>query len=286
MIKLIQLRLGLIGDHITASKAPLLHELAGRLHNRPTRYQRLVPAVLGSSFEDTFATCQQQGFAGLNITYPYKQQVFAHVQVIDPLVQALGAVNTVVFTPDGPLGYNTDYTGFVASYFARYGLTPPGRVCVIGAGGVARAVVFALAKIGLRELRLMDVDGSRAEALAAAVSSSFTSIDVRVFNDVNTAVSGSAGVVNCTPIGMDGHPGSPVNGQALIGIKWAFDAVYTPVNTEFLQDARMLGAMTLSGFELFFHQGVKAFEIFSGIKLDHASFRDELESALAAAPQS
>jgi shikimate dehydrogenase len=87
---------------------------------------------------------------------------------------------------------------------------------------------------------------------------------VHTCSDVGEVVRGAEGLVNATPVGMVGTPGSPVPPELLGGRRWAFDAVYTPRDTEFLQHARRAGLGVLDGYELFFHQGVAAFELFTG----------------------
>src|SRR5436190_14640042 len=105
-------RLGLIGDNIAASKAPLLHRLAGKLCGISITYERLTPEP-GKPFDAVFAACRHQGYRGLNITLPYKETVLSRLAWIDPEAASIGACNTVVFEPAGPRGFNTDYTGFV-----------------------------------------------------------------------------------------------------------------------------------------------------------------------------
>ena len=258
------IRLGLIGGNIAASRSPDLHRLCGAAVGLDVSYDLLVPAAMGKSFEAVFETCRQTGMRGVNVTYPYKQQVRAMVRVPDPEVAKLGSINTVVFAPDGPLGYNTDYTGFMAAYRVAFGSTAPGRVGVIGTGGVGRAIAFALLELGASELRLFDVEPQRAAELARALQTVQSPCAIRVVETIADAVGTAQGMVNCTPIGMVGHPGSPVP-QALLGTQdWAFDAVYTPVDTEFLEAAGRAGVKVMSGYELFFHQGIEAFRLFTG----------------------
>jgi shikimate dehydrogenase len=87
---------------------------------------------------------------------------------------------------------------------------------------------------------------------------------VHVERDIAATLAGADGVINCTPVGMSGRPGSAIPAHLLGGRRWAFDAVYTPADTEFLRAARAAGLETLSGYELFFQQGIKAFELFTG----------------------
>src|SRR5687768_13883209 len=99
------IRLGLIGDNIAESKSPRLHELAGRLLGRSVTYNRLVPPALGLDFDAVFDRAAAEGYRGLNITYPYKERVVARVGIDEPQVARLGAVNTVIFEPEGPRGF-------------------------------------------------------------------------------------------------------------------------------------------------------------------------------------
>lgn len=257
-------RLGLIGDNIRDSRSPDLHRLAGRLCGLEVLYQLLIPRELGRSFDEVFETCRHDGLKGVNITYPYKEQVIGRLASHNPDVALVGSSNTVVFTPTGPVGHNTDYLGFIAAYRAHFGDRPAGRVAIVGAGGVGRAIAFALADLGASDLRLFDADGDRAAKLAGALRELSRAPVVRVEGDVAAVLKHADGVINCTPVGMFGKPGSAIPLNLLGGKSWAFDAVYTPIETEFLQAARDLGIDTLSGYELFFQQGIKAFELFTG----------------------
>lgn len=273
------LRLGLIGDNIAASRAPALHERAGRLSGIAVRYDRLIPREEGMDFDALFAACEGRGYAGLNITYPYKERAAAKVTVEDPAVRRLGAVNTVIFAPEGARGFNTDYSGFIAAYRAARGGAAPGPVCMIGAGGVGRAVAFGLLTLGLEDLRLVEREAAKAEALASALREAAPALSVAVTADAAAGAKGAAGLVNCTPVGMVGYEGTPLPRSAMAGAAWAFDAVYTPVETEFLRDAAAEGLAVISGYELFFHQGVDAFRLFAGREIDQAALRAGLQEA-------
>jgi shikimate dehydrogenase len=269
-------RLGLIGDNIARSQSPRLHELAGRLAGIPVSYERLIPKELGQDFEAVFETAKRAGFRGLNITYPYKERVVPLLTVPDAQVAALGAVNTVVFAPEGPLGHNTDWSGFIAGYRHAFGDRATGPVCMVGAGGVGRAVAFGLLTLGLEDLRLVERDLPKAEALAVALKAAAPQIEVRVTSDVADGTAGAAGLINCTPVGMVGYEGTPVPRALMPGAEWAFDAVYTPADTQFLTDAADEGLAVMSGWELYFYQGQHAFAIFHGRPIDEAVLRGAL----------
>lgn len=272
------IKLGLIGDNIAQSQAPRLHHLAGGIAGLSVSYDRLVPRALGLDFDGVFAMARDGGFRGLNITYPYKETAFARVAVRDTLVQAIGAVNTVVFEAGGPLGYNTDYTGFVAAYRGAMGQTPPGIVCMIGTGGAGRAVAFGLVALGAAAIRLVDLDGAKAQALARALRNASPDTDISVFTSAEAAAEGAGGLINCTPVGMVGYAGTPLPAQAMREAAWAFDAVYTPIETQFLRDASAAGLRIISGYELFFGQGVDAWRIFTNTEIDPAALRLALQN--------
>lgn len=274
------LKLGLIGDNIAASRAPDLHRIAGELTGLAVTYDRLVPRELGRDFDGVFADCLAGGFRGINVTYPYKEKAAAKVRIDDPLVRAIGAVNTVIFEADGPRGYNTDYSGFVAGYRNVFGSTPPGKVAMIGAGGVGKAVAFGLVALGASELRIAERDLAKAEALGAAVRAAAPQMTVTATESAAEAAAGADGLINCTPVGMVGYEGTPLPRAAMAGARWVFDAVYTPLETQFLKDAAAEGLAIMSGYELFFYQGTDAWELFSAAAapppLDHRALRRAL----------
>ena len=273
------LQLGLIGDNIARSRSPLLHRLAGAQNGLSVRYDRLVPRDIGMGFDAVFARCAEGGFRGINITYPYKERATAHIAIDDPLVRAIGAVNTVLFTAAGPKGYNTDHSGFIAAYRGVRRDAGPGNVCMVGTGGVGRAIAFGLVALQAPAVHLVDQDRAKAEALAAALRAAAPGMQVRVFDRVEAAAEGAEGLINSTPVGMVGYSGTVFPPAVLAGAKWVFDAVYTPVDTQFLRDAEAAGLAVISGYELFFWQGVHAWEIFAGLPLDLAALRAALPVA-------
>jgi len=270
------LKLGLIGENIGQSQAPRLHRLAGALCGLDVTYDLLVPRDMGLDFEAVFERCAERGYRGINITHPYKETAAAKVTIGDALVRAIGAVNTVVFESGGPKGFNTDYSGFVAGYRGTIGRTRPGAVCLVGAGGVGKAIAFGLVALGVEDLKIVERDLAKAEALAGALRTAQPRLRVTVTDSVRTAVAGAHGLINATPMGMVGCEGTPIAKDLMNGANWAFDAVYTPVDTQFLRDVEDMGLSVLSGYELFFFQGVHAFRIFCGREVDETLLRAEL----------
>lgn len=272
-----RVKLGLIGDNITRSKSPRLHRTAGQLTGLDVTYDRLIPKDMGLTFNEVFDQALNSGYRGINVTYPYKELVTAKVTVADPLVRAIGAVNTVVFDPEGPKGFNTDYTGFMHAYRAERGEKDAGIVCLIGTGGVGKAVAFGLIGLNAQVIRCVDLDAEKAETLANALRALGTDTQIETFTDPQQAAKGADGIINCTPLGMVGIGGTPLPASAMTSAAWAFDAVYTPVETQFLQDATAAGLNVISGYELFFGQGVDAWAIFTDVPLDTTALRHGIE---------
>jgi shikimate dehydrogenase len=272
-------QLGLIGDKIQTSRSPDLHRLAGRLCGLDVGYELLIPPARGETFDQVFDHCRTGGYRGINVTFPYKERVLARLIAPTPDLAALGACNTVVFGAEGPQGANTDSTGFASAFRHRFGDAPPGVVAMAGAGGVGKAIAFALVGLGASEIRLCDADRAKAEALAAALGPRAGGTRIVLRDSMVEAAEGADGIVNATPLGMAGVGGNAVPDAALEGSGWAFDAVYTPEWTPFLTRARDACLDILSGYELFLFQGIDAFRIFTGHEVDADALRRELAGA-------
>ena len=270
------LKLGLIGDNIAASRAPDLHRIAGRLNNTDVQYDRLIPKELNQTFDHVFDSCPANGYRALNITYPYKEYVVPKVEIDDPMVRAIAAVNTVVFDGTFSKAYNTDYTGFIAAYEQVRASATPGVCCLVGTGGVGRALAFGLVKLGADEIRLFDRDSAKARQLAYDLNALDAQTVVTAVDVLDVAAANCDGLLNGTPVGMVGYPGSAFEPKAIANAAWVFDAVYTPIETMFLQSAKVTGAQIISGYELFFFQGVHAWRHFSGRDVDTQKLRAAL----------
>ncbi|MCE5973089.1 shikimate dehydrogenase [Sinirhodobacter sp. WL0062] len=265
-------RLGLIGGNITETRSPVLHATCGLSLGANVTYDLIIPAERGHSFADLLVQCETAGFDGVNVTYPFKEEAAALIPAGNPVVAAMGSANTIRFTPEGPRAFNTDHSGFIAAYRKLYGEAAPGRVLVLGTGGVGRAVAFGLADLGASEIVLYDMDAAKVASLKAALEShSGITVSTCSAHELSD-LSGFDGVVNCTPLGMVGRPGSPLPADVSGPVHWGFDAVYTPEFTQFRAQIEQLGGTFLSGYELYFHQGVDAFEIFTGLEVSETDW--------------
>jgi shikimate dehydrogenase len=278
--------MGLIGANIMGSLSPALFADAFAAAGIDGFYHLMdVDCLPGRSLAQLFDAIKAAGFAGTNITYPFKQDVMPLLDAIDPQAAQVGAVNTVAIAPDGrTTGYNFDRPGFRRSFEESLGRDSAkgATVVQVGAGGAGRAVAFALMDLGVALLVIHDLDSARANALMADLASHFGAARCRVTRDLAHDVAAADGVVNATQVGMRGFSGNPVPESALKKTHWAADVIYTPIQTAFLKAAAAKGARVLNGGGLCVHQAAEAFGLFTGIEPDVARLHRTFATACAA----
>ena len=263
---------GLIGSGILASRSPWMHEQEGDAQGVRLVYSLFDFADRGWDAErlpGLLAALQDVGFAGVNVTYPFKQAIIPLLDELSPEAEAICAVNTVAFRDGRSIGHNTDMLGF-AEGMAR-GL--PGvrldRVLQLGCGGAGAAVAHALlARSGVDQVVLHDVEFDRAERLAAQLAARYGAGRVHLGHDPVAAAAECAGIVNATPVGMAKFPGLPLATEAIHNRHWVADIVYFPLETEFLREARRKGCATLDGSRMAVHQAAEAFTNMTGLPAD------------------
>ena len=273
-----RLLLGLIGAPIAHSAAPAMHEAAARQLGLRCHYQLIeIAGADRGKLRALLDGVRDLGFAGVNVTYPYKEAVIGLLDELSPDAGAMGAVNTVVVRDGRLIGHNTDSTGFGRAAAALVAQSGQGGVGLIGAGGVGKAIAFALASLGVAELRIFDTDSAKAENLAALVGPRARAVAVASVED---AVRGTAGLVNATPVGMLPSRDSPVPERLLHGGSWVADAVYYPLMTPLLLAAKAKGAQVMTGRDLAVYQAADAFELFTGLKPSVAEMAKAFDGAM------
>lgn len=266
--------LGLIGANIMGSLSPALFADAFEASGIDGFYHLMdVDRSLERRLPQLLAAIKGAGFAGTNITYPFKRDILALLDTVDAEAAQIGAVNTVAIAPDGrTTGYNFDRRGWRRSFEESFGADGARGVTVVqvGAGGAGRAVAFALMDLGVAQLVVHDRDAVRAKTLCDDLAAHFGVSRCRIARSLENEIAAADGVVNATQTGMRGFPGNPVPVSALKATHWAADVIYTPVETEFIRAAAAKGARVLSGRGMCVHQAVEAFRLFTGITPDVA----------------
>jgi shikimate dehydrogenase len=264
-------KVGLIGADIQLSKSPALHMREGAAHGLDYSYE-LVDVVARklpeSALPDLLNELDSRGFAGTNITHPFKQAVLPHLHELSDDARMLGAVNTVVFKDGRRIGHNTDWYGFYESFMRGLPDAKRDRALLVGAGGAGVAVAHAALKLGITHLDICDRDFSRAEHLAAELNARFGEGHAFAVKDPADSLPFADGLIHATPMGMPAHPGMPVKADLLEQRHWVADIVYMPLVTELLATAAQKGCRTLPGGGMTVFQAVGAFRLFCGREPD------------------
>lgn len=269
---------GVIADPIGHSLSPLIHNAAFRSAGINAVYApfRVPSEALERFVEDV----PRLGVRGLSVTIPHKEAIAGFLSKVDPAVKGISAVNTVLFTDAGVVGYNTDYKAAIdclENAVGNIGAEPSplkGRkVLVLGAGGVARAVLYGLERRGAICV-IANRTRDRADRLAEEFSA--RSVDWEDRHRVPANI-----LVNCTPVGM--HPNvdeSPFLRTSLRSTTLVFDTVYNPETTLLVKDARDRGCPTITGVEMFVRQAALQFFLFTGKEAPTDLMRDRLKRAI------
>lgn len=263
---------GLVGTGVTPSLTPPMHMAEARALGLDYVYRPIDLTALGlvpDQLSDVLEWAHRLGFDALNITHPCKRLVIEYLDRVDPVAAALGAVNTVLFTDDGLVGYNTDTTGFERAFTTGLPDVAIERITLLGAGGAGSAVADALLRVGAPHVTIVDVDQQRAGELADQLTARHDA-DVAYSRPelLPMLIAQSDGVVHCTPTGMKDHPGMPFSAELLRSDLWVADIVYRPLETELLRAAREAGCRTLDGGRMAVFQAVDALALITGLSPD------------------
>ena len=257
--------LGVIGHPVSHSASPAMHNAALAATGLDYVYVAFdVPPEGAPAIGDAMRTLN---IRGLNVTVPHKQAVMHCLDEVSPEAQAIGAVNTIDHRDGRLFGHNTDAYGITASLCqdGRLAQLPP-KAVLLGAGGAARAILYALlATPEVEQIVLLNRTVPRAEQLATDLGGG-SRVTVGALTD--SAQLADAGlVINSTAIGMEPHAGvSPLgDGAGLHDAMVVVDIVYKPLATQLLQQARAVGARTVDGLGMLVHQGARAFELWTGV---------------------
>lgn len=253
---------GVIGDPIGHSRSPVLHTHWLRQNGLRGHYVPL--EVSQNDLAMVLRTLPKMGFVGINVTIPHKEAVLALADVVTDRAALIGAANTISFRDGKVFADNTDGYGFVANLKqGAPGWDPKsGPAAVLGAGGASRAVVYSLIELGVVDIRLSNRSAPRAKALRKEFGAKITVYD---WVQAGNMFEGAATVVNTTSLGMTGKaefrvPLDGLEPGAVVG-----DLVYTPLETQFLRQAREIGCQVVDGLGMLLHQGAPGFERWFGV---------------------
>jgi shikimate dehydrogenase len=269
---------------------PVMHSRSPTLHNYWFKQHALAGAYLPLAIEpDGLAAALRAlhplGFAGCNLTLPHKQKAMAMVDEVDAVAKRIGAISCVTVGADGSLaGSNNDCFGFIHNLKQEQPLwrADAGPAVVLGAGGGARAVCYALMQEGAKEIRIVNRSFERAQGLADEFRVAGVSLEALSWERRHDALEGVALAVNTTSQGMAGQAALEIRMDALPRTAVAADIIYVPLETPFLAMARLRGNPTVNGLGMLLHQARPAWKLWFDLEpAVTADLRQLIERSLA-----
>lgn len=261
---------GILAHPVAHSLSPPMQLAAFRHYHIDAAFERF--DILPADLPEFFQRVRKIPIVGLAVSLPHKQAVMYLLDKITATARDIGAVNTVFWDKERLIGDNTDATGFWQALNTATNFRIPRNALVIGAGGAARAIVYVLRKEQV-EVSIMNRSPEKAETLARDFRAQNVSEKAYQAADFDL-------VINATSVGLKSQE-SPVPKDFWTGFSGvAFDAVFDPVKTKFLQDAQTAGASIITGEKMLLYQGVRQFEIWTGKQSPVEVMKAALEASL------
>lgn len=275
-------RCGIIGHPVAHSLSPVFQGAAFAHCGLDTAYE--LWDTTAARLEERVASLRGADILGANVTIPHKEAVFPFLDELGGQSARVGAVNTIVNREGRLFGFNTDGPGFVAALRDEARFDPAGKaILLLGAGGAARGIAFALAEARAERIVIANRDVGRAERVASDVAGlPYRGVSAA---GAGVAVAGYDAIVNCTSVGMHGGPDPQGLPADLSGAKpgaLVVDIVYAPEETPFLRGARADGLKTVGGLSMLIYQGALAFELWTGLRAPVDVMLEAARKALAA----
>ncbi|MBD2343667.1 shikimate dehydrogenase [Anabaena subtropica] len=264
--------LGVIGHPVEHSLSPVMHNAA--IAELGLDYVYLPFPIEPENLEAAIALLANIGVVGFSVTIPHKQAIIPLLSAISPVAQAIGAVNTVTRKDNQWVGTNTDIEGFISPLQTIYKQDWSQKTAVIlGNGGAARAVVAGCHQLGFAEIHVVGRNVQRLEEFRRSWENSpiAENLQVHIWDNLAKLIPQADLLVNTTPIGMYPQVNeSPLSADELANLQAgaiAYDLIYIPQPTQFLQKAQQQGAIAIDGLEMLVQQGVAALKIW--LQQDH-----------------
>lgn len=254
---------GVMGWPIAHSRSPVIH--GHWIEQLGIRGAYVPLAVNPVNLPEALQGLSALGFAGCNLTLPHKVDALTCIAELDHVARQIGAVNTVVVQADGSLrGTNTDAFGYIQSLREEQPdwQADSGPAVVLGAGGAARAIVWALADAGVKEIRLFNRSPDKAHEMALQFGSPVKAL---AWEQRHEALADAGLLVNTTTQGMQGQAALDIDLSALPQTALVSDIVYTPLETDLLLRAKLRGNSVVNGLGMLLHQARPGFEAWFGV---------------------
>ncbi|MBI5807933.1 MAG: shikimate dehydrogenase [Ignavibacteriales bacterium] len=278
--------IGVIGHPIKHSFSPLMHNISFELSG--LNYLYLPFDVPPAFLKDALKGMVALGIKGFNVTIPLKEKVLPLLKDVSEEANIIGAVNTIVNEEGTLKGYNTDVFGVVESLLPYKDAIAGSKVSVIGAGGAARSVIYALIRyFNVGEISIINRTEQIAESMKEYFSAKMLFENIKSYPlappDLIEVFRDSKLIINTTSMGM--HPNVDDSAttikESFMKGQIVFDVVYNPIKTKLLMLAESQGATIITGLRMFIEQGAKAYELWTGEQMPKEKVMKALESYLS-----
>lgn len=258
-------RAAVVGWPIAHSLSPTLHRYwINQYHIQDASYEAI--AIQPGTFKQRILRLRDQGFRGVNVTIPFKEEAFALADKTDSAAQFSGAANLIFFSQGDIIGRNTDIPGIQDSLMQSLGSAALGgrNIVLLGAGGAARAVAYALQALKVARISILNRHRNRADELVADITRYGGDSELRTGTllDWPDAARDAWLVVNATSAGMTGHPPLEIDIRFLAADARVCDIVYNPLMTPLLREAAARGHKIIDGLGMLMHQAAPSFQVF------------------------
>ena len=257
------IKLGLLGNNISKSEMPNFIKKLGNEFDFEIKYELFDQALKTSfNFKKFLRRIKEKNISGINVTYPFKELPIKHSIKLSEETKLVKSTNLLLIN-ESITSHNTDYIGFMNTYKFNFN-QKPSKLVVLGGGGVGKSVCFALIKLGVKELYIIEKDQIKLKKLIKDLKKQRGKVYSIKLGELIKNQRDFNGFLNCSEQGHVNTPGNPFDGLNLNNNQWSFDVVYTPAMTTFLKNSEKRGAKIVTGIDLFLFQGIESFIIFTG----------------------
>lgn len=265
--------LAVVGYPIKHSLSPVFQNAAlqamSQVNSRLNDWEYLKIEAPVEALGEVIDLCRNKGFRGLNLTIPHKVEVLKYLDLIDPMAEKMGAVNTLIFDENGVTGHNTDGYGISNGVESALGIKITGRsVVMLGAGGAARAAAVQCLQEGCAELWIGNRSKNRLKGLLDQLHGDFPGISVNGFElGVDSPVfSNETLLINATSLGLNPEDPMPIASELLESVGYVYDMVYGKEKTALFRTAEFFGIPVSNGLPMLVFQGEKSLSLWTGIQ--------------------
>lgn len=273
----------MLGMPVSHSLSPAMHNAAFAHLGINAQYQLFQKQP--QDLDVFFAQLADLRIEGLNVTIPYKEKVLHYVtldRTADSHLQEVGAINTIVRRGQALAGFNTDISGFTKDLQEKSIEVKARSIAMLGAGGAAKAVIYALARLNAGDITIFDIDAGKINDISVLIKRLFPGFKLRAAGSVEELnIPHKDLLINATPVGMKAGDACLVKKEYMHKGLVVYDLIYNPRETVLLRTAAGAGARAYNGLGMLLHQGADSFEYFTGRPAPVEIMKEALENAIA-----